>query len=76
VPERGLDVEVAPVGARKDRGSDGVDDQPDERHDEHPAAENLLRVVEPANRLDEDPDRDHGESDAVDERGARISARR
>jgi hypothetical protein len=69
VPERGLHVQVVATRAREDRGGGGVDDEPDERHDEHPAAENVLRVVEPADGLDEDPDGDHCEGDAVRERG-------
>ena len=74
MPERGLDVQALTGGPREDSGRDQVDGEADHGDREHPAAENLRRVVETPDRLDEDPDRDRDEQETVHERGEDLGA--
>ena len=62
-----------PRAREDDTGSD-VHRQPDERDREHPAAEHVAGIAEPHGRLDEDPDRERDEHDAVRERGEHLRA--
>ena len=68
MPRSGLDVEARVAATVKDRDRRRVDEQADDRDDEHPAAKYLARVLQPADGLDEDPDRDRDERDAVRKR--------
>ena len=68
VTEGRFDVQALPARPDQDPGGGRVHEQPDERDDEHPAAEDLGRVVETPHRLPDDPAADQHEREAVDER--------
>lgn len=62
----------APVATSENDRAGHVDDGPAEGDDEHPSGENLRWIAKAIGRLDEDPDRDRDESDAIDERGENL----
>ena len=74
VPRRGPDVEAVAAGADHEPGREDVHAEPDHADEQHPAAERVARVAEPVDRLDEDPDGDRDEQDAVRERGEDLRA--
>ncbi len=74
VSHRRFDVQARVTAAVKDSDRRRVDEEADDRDDEHPPAQDLTRVVEPPDRLHEDPDRDRDERDAVCERGENLGA--
>ena len=63
----GFDVQALPARPDQDPGRRRVHEQSQERDDEHPAAEDLGRVVEPHDRLPDDPAADQHECQPVDE---------
>ena len=69
VAHRGGDVEARVRVRVEDPRGDEVDDQPERGDHQHQPALDLGRVAEAAPGLDEDPDRDRDERDAVEERG-------
>jgi hypothetical protein len=73
VPQRRLDVDAA-ASPVEDRGDGEVHAGARDCDREHPAAEDLRRVVEPADRGVEDPDRERDERDAVCERDQHLGA--
>ena len=58
----------------QDGGGAEVEREPDHADGEHPAAARLERIAEALDRLDDDPDRDRDERDAVRERGEDLRA--
>ena len=60
--------------AREDDARGDVHDEADECDDEHPAAEHVAGIAKAHDRLDEDPDRERDEQDAVRERRQHLGA--
>ncbi len=69
VPERRLDVQALPARADEDCRRAGVHGEPGQRHEEHPPAQDLGRVVDAADRLPDDPAAHEHECEAVHEGG-------
>ena len=65
---RGFDVQALSLRAHEDHRRDAVHREARERHDQHPATEDLGRVPEPLNRLPDDPAAHDHEREPVDER--------
>jgi hypothetical protein len=74
VTEGRLHVQALPARACEDHGRPGIDREAREGDGEHPAAEDLRRVVEPPDRLPDDPGAHQHEREAVDERREDLGA--
>ena len=64
----------SPARAEDGGGADHVDEQPDGRDGDQPAAGHVGRIGEPPGGADEDDDRDHDQRDGVDEGGQDLGA--
>jgi predicted ester cyclase len=68
VPERRAHVQRVVAAAMEDRGRCEVDSEARDRNERNPAGQDFRWIIEPAPGLDEDPDREHDEHDAVRKR--------
>jgi len=74
VPKRTLDVETVPARPVQDRPRREIDPHSEDRDQQHPAGKYRLGALESSDRLDEDPDRERHERDAVGERSENFRA--
>lgn len=67
-------IEALMLTAHENQGGDQVSQQTDHRHDEHHARVDRFVAADPANRADDDPDRDRGDHRGIDQCGEHLDA--